>query len=472
MPLIRNMSRIQPAGSADMVYAGPPAAKPVPSWARFMFLAPTALLFCFPEMPVRFRYLAPLALLSFFFIRNKFKQPVLLWLTIFTAHVIVAGAIVSLFNRGEDFFDSLNVLRPYALSVLVFGALRGLPVRWLIIFATALLGVHALAVAYDVFVAPPWQRMPFPIFDDFALELIARRELVQARYGGFMFEAGAVGGFASLLALGLFSIIYSQWFRGTATKDLWSFIIAALGLVFAIVIFVLARTKSAFFVAGFYMLGVLIGGFLSRTGNVVRRQTMTLLAVVMLSIAGLATYTVARQTAAGAYIEQELDSLRKFMTMGFGSGEGAGLATRMSYMELAGRGILYHPLGVGKTSGESFVKPVEDKIDLTSEMKFFFDLGIFSGYKAFLPNIIMQAGLVGLVCFGYMLKNLMPGRSGLLHEMPEAVWGMRMAFVGAALSVELLPLFEVMVFTALLLEAQQARLQILEISSKSRITAK
>lgn len=427
-------------------------------WLRIPLLAFAAVLLCFPEMPLRFRYLAPVALVAFFAVGKKLKQPVLFWLTIFTAHTLVAGVIVWWFNPGEDLWESFTAVRPYALAILAFGALRGLTLRWLVIFAAALLASHCLGVAYDVFVGPPWQRLPFPIFSETDLELIGKRLFLEARYGGFMFEAGAVGGLASLLAFSVFSVVYCLWNRGALTKD-WALAGGAIvALSSALAIFLLARTKSALFIAAFYVTGFLVAGLFSQAGHAIRRQIATVLAVILLGVLAFSTYALARDTDFAAYIDDEIDNFKRLMTVGFGAGEGRGLASRMNYYDLAGRGLIYHPLGVGKTSGESFVKPVEDKIQQSSEMRFFFEQGIFRGYKAYLPNIAMQAGVVGLICFAFMLRGLAPRNAGPMQEMPEVIWGMRMAFFGASLAVELLPLFELMVISALLFEALQLHL--------------
>jgi hypothetical protein len=421
----------------------------VPKQNLLVFVAGaiTWILFAFPNIPIQVRYMVPLAGIGIFFLDSLVQFKPLKLTFMYLGYVIVVGLCVVLLNGKDDYADAIYPVRLAATSVVVCCfALHASP-QLIILFSSSWMVVEFGGMLHDVLLGPIWQRLPFPIFSSDYQMLIDGRELQSDRLGGLTFEPGVVGGLCAMFILLNFSILYMSFLdRRVSPGKIW-LVIAALGIPFGIATIFLAKTKSGLLVLACAIATFILASLLSRSHNFIKHRAVALALTVVL-VGGLGVgYSMARAGTFGTYLQRELDNLYVYNVRGFQRDEGAGLKTRIEYMKAAIYGLPYHPLGVGMTDGESWIKPIEEKLDMTPEMAKFFGLGHFAGYKGYIFNMLMEGGVMAIALIGYMLTMMV--RAFRMPHHPEfAVIGLcfAVAFVMLGLCVELLPYWELVLF--------------------------
>lgn len=408
------------------------------------------LFFVFPQLPLKTRYIIPLVGLLLFFRRDVIRNEMVRIVVIYTAYIITAGvAVVALFGDGS-IMDALYPLRTLGLVVLTAVFVRSATVRLILFFSTAYIGISFVGVLLDYLRGPAWMLLPFPIFPEGLLDMMAARQFNSERFGGFTFESGVVGGMVAYFMLLNLALMFTGALNPRlGIRWIWQ-LVGAVGLMLGLAVILLAKTKSGLVVLGAGGLALAIAAILCERGATAFLRTVLVFTIAITAILVPATYTILSETSSGAYLQQERDDLVKNISGGYRGTELSGLVTRVQSARLAIDGLWHVPTGVGVTNGYIYAKKALEEVETNPEMNYYHSLGKYLGFKGYIFNMMGYGGLVAMGLWVWMLYLMYAGwKATALQGGVPVGWALVAGTIALGVAVELLPYIELLVFAAL-----------------------
>jgi hypothetical protein len=423
-------SRLEGAGSGDV------------GWPVFLLaFVVAALLLTFTAIPIQFKILAPFLLVP---LVPDFRRGAETWLiaaAVFTGIQCLVGSVYVFWTGDGTFVTSCYpALREFVIGLTVVAALNGRSFKAVMLFMAIWVALQGCALGFEMAGGKSASLVPFPIFN--ARDAAFHQNFAAlGRYGGFTFEAGILGGIASLfLELVVLSgyLIFRD--RPRASLKLLSLMVIAIPLMG---ILALTLTKSGMFtitVASVVFLGVS-----ALTGDL----RSVVVAFVSLGIAILIVMAaIENNPTASKYVDNEVARVDSFLAAGDTSGIGdSGLATRVECAKLAFLGMADFPFGLGYDGLKTYLGEHLNDIILTPEMNENFAIDAF-GLKGYFFNILAMSGALGVLSMLWMiLMSAKPYLFASRRRSLAAPASVAAGLVALSLSAELMPFVGLCAFT-------------------------
>jgi len=354
------------------------------------------LLLTFTAIPLPLRVLAPFLLVL---VIPGFRRGARTWLiavSTFTAVQCLVGAgYVWYTGDGTLLTACYPALREYVIGLIVIAALNGRSFNIVMLFVAIWVVLQGIAIISEMAGFKFSSLVPFPIV---AAEYAGSVEehFGGGRYGGFTFEAGVLGGIASIF---LQLIILSGYmiFRNRPRLSPRILQLSLIALCLAGVL-TLALTKSGTFTL--ILASITLFGVAAFSGDL----RSAVVALAGMGVAALIVFiAVASIPAASNYVEQETERVTAYIKAGDTTDiADSGLATRLECARLAFVGVGDYPFGLGYDGLKKYLGKHLDNEKMTPEMKHDFALDAF-GLKGYLFNILATSGVLGVLLMLWMI---------------------------------------------------------------------
>lgn len=440
--------------------AGPTAAQAGTRWGESPVFtlfarntpAPIALLvlilflgvflsYLLPQAPLRIRYLGVLAFIGLPVIISATRDVFSRVFLGYTIYVVAIGVYFTAIKGDGDVADAFSPLKTLLIVIFIISCGKYLRPLAFVQFACAWVFLQVLALLVELKTGPIWQQLPFPIFSDEHIELIAVRDISQERSGGLTFESSVLGVMMSLMTMLLLTNVVGFGTSGTSSLRRFLALLSGVTALLGFVAVFFIKTKSGLVVlvasAAFAVITTLLGR--QRVGV----KIGVLIGMAVLLVSGVFAFRLALQSSYGAYLEVERDRLMRVLEFGYSKDAETGFDTRLSYAKIGVLGLRHHPLGVGYSSGVSYAEPVLDSVVVTREMNQMFAIGSYRGYKGSIYNSLMHGGVVAISVLAWLI--LLTRRAAF--NCQQRVWRLGadlfcFGILVAGLIAELWPLWE------------------------------
>jgi len=392
-----------------------------------------AILFTFTSIPIPFKILAPFLLVP---LVPAFRRGAETWLVaaaVFTGiQCLVGSAYVWWTEDGTLLTSCYPALREFVIGIIVITALNGRSFRVIMLFMTIWVALQGLALGVQMSGGDPASLLPFPIFS-VRESAIVQSLAAHGRFGGFTFEAGVLGGIASLF-LQMIVVCGYLMFRD---RPRVSFKLLGLMVIAILLMGILALTltKSGLFTVT--VASVVLLGVATFTGDL----RTTVVALVSIGIATLIVLAaIDNSPTASNYVNGEVERFDSFLSTGDTSGIlDSGLAGRVECAKLAFLGVPDFPFGLGFGGMKTYVDKNLNESMLSPELREYFGAGDF-GLKGYFFDILAMSGALGVLLMLWMiLVSAKPYLFASRRRSLAAPASIAAGLVALSLSAELMP---------------------------------
>lgn len=391
------------------------------------------ILLTFTSIPLQFRFLAPFLLVPLVTDLRRGAESWLVAAAVFTGiQCLIGSCYVCWTGDGTLTTTCYPALREFVIGIIVITALNGRSFKAVMLFITIWIALQGCALGLEMAGADPTSLVPFPIFN--AKDAgIHQSFLSQGRYGGFTYEAGILGGMASIFLL----LVVPPGYLILRNRPRLSFKLLTLILIAISLMGILALTLTK---SGIFTISVALVVFLgvsALTGDL--RSVVA--AFVCMGIAMLVVMAAMdNNPTASNYSDQEVERLDSFLATGDISGiRDSGLATRVQCARLAFLGVPDFPFGLGLDGLKTYLGKHFNNVLMTPEMKESFANDNF-GLKGYFFNILAMSGVLGVLLMLWMvLVSVKPYVFASRRRSLAIPASIAAGLVALSLSAELMP---------------------------------
>ena len=440
-------------------------------FVKFSSAVLVCLLFVFPQLPLQLRYLGLITFVLCLLQQDIWQAPGVRLLTAYTVYVCLAGVAVVIFAHDGTLGDALYPIRTLTFGLLVMLFCKNARIKDVVILISVVMVGGFIGLLLDFCSPPARSHIPFPIFSAQNLDILELQFMRSERFGGFTFEAGAIGGITSffiIVCTSLFLICVGEP-RLRLPSYCHPLLIAM--IVLGLSSFGLIQAKSGVFVLvpAFVTLGIGAIFFGHQVAPSVRSFVVAIISFIGLSLPII--YFASQGTALGQYVEAEIDNISKLVGYGFtGIDYGSGLGTRFECAKLALTSLMTRPFGGGMTDGRFFTEFGISAIQPTAEMNAFFAIGRYNGYKGAIFNMLSFGGIISVIVL-WKLMGCICEHLSTLGKAGGAIVGamivVSLLFLG--LTVELLPYIELIMLSIGLAWIVQREFYAIDIAQTTRV---